>query len=176
MIRSLRPLEGALLIIAALLAFIIALTAGGSFHSPDWLPTPEPRDAAANAAPVRQAPSATLDSLSNTWKTPLFSTDRMPDAAVRQAGAQATSLAGLTLTGVIIDGSTRVAFLKQSGGQTLKVRQGDRLPNGWTLEQLGPMQARFGLDGRTEMLRLPAPRLPAPSTTPPLTLTNDPAP
>jgi general secretion pathway protein N len=176
MIRSLRPLEGALLVLAALLAVFIALTVGGGFRSPDWLPAPEPRDAAENAAPARQAPSATLDSLSNTWKTPLFSTDRAPDAAVRQAGAQATSLAGLTLTGVVIDGDTRIALLKQSGGKGLKVRQGDRLPNGWTLEQLDPAQARFGLDGRSEMLRLPAPRLPAPSTTPPITLTNDPAP
>ena len=48
------------------------------------------------------------------------------------------------------------------------------LPNGWTLERLDPTQASFGLDGRTEVLRLPAPRLPPPSTTPPITLTNDP--
>lgn len=172
---SLSALDWTLLGIATLLAALIALLLGGSFHSPDWLPPPEPRDPAAHGAPARQAPTASLDSLSNTWKTPLFSPDRSPDPAVRQTGAQATSLAGLTLTGVLIDGSTRVALLTQAGGKSLKVKQGERLPNGWTLEQLDPAQARFSLDGRVEALRLPAPRLPPPSTTPPITLTNDPA-
>lgn len=170
---SLRPLEWTLLGTATLLASTIALILSGSLHSPDWLPVPAPRDSAGQAAPVHEAPKASLDSLSNTWKTPLFSTDRSPDIAVRQ-NAQATSLAGLTLTGVIIDGSTRVALLKQSGGKALKIKQGDRLPNGWTLELLDPMQATFSLDGRSEVLRLPAPRLPPPSNTPPITLTNDP--
>ena len=174
MIGSLRPLEGALLGTATVLAATVALVLSGALHSPDWLPAPEPRDRAGHAAPVHEAPKASLDSLANTWKTPLFSTDRSPDIAVRQ-NAQATSLAGLTLTGVVIDGALRVALLKQSGGKSLKVKQGDRLPNGWTLEQLDPMQATFTLDGRSQALRLPAPRLPPPSSTPPITLTNDPA-
>ncbi|MEG5263647.1 hypothetical protein TRP66_05000 [Pseudomonas sp. JDS28PS106] len=172
--NSLRALDWALLGVATLLALLIALMLGGGLHAPDWLPAPAPRDPAAHTAQVRQAPTASLASLSNTWKTPLFSPDRSPDPAVRQTGAQATSLAGLTLTGVLIDGSTRVALLKQAGDKTLKVKQGERLPNGWTLERLDPTQASFGLDGRTEVLRLPAPRLPPPSTTPPITLTNDP--
>lgn len=174
MIGSLRPLEWTLLGTATLLAASIALVLSGSLHSPDWLPVPAPRTPTGPATPVHEAPKASLDSLSNTWKSPLFSTDRSPDIAVRQ-NAQATSLAGLTLTGVIIDGSLRVALLKESGGKPLKVRQGDRLPNGWTLEQLDPMQATFSLDGRSQALRLPAPRLPPPSSTPPITLTNDPA-
>jgi general secretion pathway protein N len=173
MSRHLRPLDWSLLGIAALLTGLIALMLGGGVHSPQWLPAPQPRDSSGPTAVVKHAPTASLDSLSNTWKTPLFSPDRSPDPAVRQAGVQATSLTGLTLTGVIIDGDTRVALLKQSGGKGLKVRQGDRLPNGWTLEDLGPMQASFGLDGRLQVLRLPAPRLPPPSTTPPITLTND---
>jgi general secretion pathway protein N len=173
MIRSMRPLDWTLLTLAALLAAVIGLLLGGVVHSPDWLPTPAPRDSALRAAPVHEAPMTSVESLSNTWKTPLFSTDRSPDAAVRQAGAQATSLAGLTLTGVIIDGSMRVALLKQSGGPAVKVKQGDRLANGWTLERLDPTQATFSLDGRSQVLSLPAPRLPPPSTTPPITLTND---
>ncbi|EPM81434.1 general secretion pathway protein N, partial [Pseudomonas syringae pv. actinidiae ICMP 18886] len=69
---------------------------------------------------------------------------------------QATSLAGLTLTGVIMDGSLRVALIKQASGPALKIRQGDRLPNGWTLDRLEPTQATFKLDERTQILRLPA--------------------
>ncbi|RMR05537.1 general secretion pathway protein GspN [Pseudomonas syringae group genomosp. 3] len=172
MTGSLRPLEWSLLALAALLAGLIALVLSGAAHSPDWLPEQAPRNPLDQKAQVHIAPSATLDSLANTWKTPLFSPDRSPDAAVRKA-EQATSLAGLTLTGVIMDGSLRVALIKQASGPALKIRQGDRLPNGWTLDRLEPTQATFKLDERTQILRLPALRLPPPSSTPPITLTND---
>ncbi|SHM70383.1 general secretion pathway protein N [Pseudomonas asturiensis] len=173
MIRSLRPLEWTLLSVAAVLAALASLILSGAAHSPHWLPEQAPRDPVDRAAQTHSAPTATLDSLANTWKTPLFSPDRSPDPAVRKSEAQATSLAGLTLTGVILDGTLRVALIKQASGPALKVRQGDRLANGWTLDQLDPMQATFSLDGRNETLRLPAPRLPPPSTTPPISLTND---
>ncbi|KPW45930.1 hypothetical protein [Pseudomonas syringae group genomosp. 3] len=172
MTGSLRPLEWSLLALAALLTGLIALIFSGAAHSPDWLPEQAPRNLLDQKAQVHSAPSATLDSLANTWKTPLFSPDRSPDAAVRKA-EQATSLAGLTLTGVIMDGSLRVALIKQASGPALKIRQGDRLPNGWTLDRLEPTQATFKLDERTQILRLPALRLPPPSSTPPITLTND---
>ncbi|MCD5995505.1 general secretion pathway protein GspN [Pseudomonas sp. CDFA 602] len=173
MIRSLRPFEWSLLGLAALLAGLVAMILSGVAHSPDWLPEQAPRNPTDQSAQVRSAPVATLDSLSNTWKTPLFSPDRRPDIAIRKADAQATSLAGLTLTGVILDGSMRVALIRQASGPALKVRQGERLANGWTLDTLEPMQATFSLDGNTQILRLPAPRLPPPSSTPPITLTND---
>ncbi|KPY85385.1 type II secretion system protein N [Pseudomonas syringae pv. tagetis] len=173
MTGSLRPLEWLLLALAALLAGLIALIFSGAAHSPDWLPEQAPRNPIDQKAQTHNAPSATLESLANTWKTPLFSPDRSPDMAVRKADAPATSLAGLTLTGVIMDGSLRVALIKQASGPALKIRQGDRLPNGWMLDRLEPTQATFQLDGRTQMLRLPALRLPPPSSTPPITLTND---
>ncbi len=116
MIGSLRPLEWSLLAVAAVLAALIGL------------PEQAPRNPVDQKAQAHSAPSATLDSLANTWKTPLFSPDRSPDVAVRNADVQASSLAGLTLTGVIMDGSLRVALLKQASGPALKVRQGERLP------------------------------------------------
>jgi general secretion pathway protein N len=174
MIRSLRPLDWALLALVALLAALIGLLLGGAVHSPDWLPPPAPRESTLHTAPVHEAPMTSVQSLSNTWKTPLFSTNRSPDVAVRQAGAQAaSSLTGLTLTGVIIDGSIRVALLKQSSGAALKMKPGDRLVNGWTLERLDPMQATFSLNGRSQVLSLPAPRLPPPLPPHPVTSTTD---
>ncbi|MFJ4143852.1 hypothetical protein [Pseudomonas sp. NPDC089734] len=176
MIHALRPLEWALLGLAAMLAALIALVLSGAAHSPDWLPEQAPRTPVNHSAQAHRAPEATLESLSNTWQTPLFSTDRSPDRAVQQASVQAASLVGMTLSGVIIDGSLRVALLRQSDGPALKIKQGQRLANGWTLDRVEPMQAVFSLDGRTQALRLPAPRLPPPSNTPPITLTNDSAP
>lgn len=173
MIRSLRPLELTLFGITALLAALAALIISGAAHSPGWLPEQAPRNPVDRAAQTHSAPTATLDSLANTWETPLFSTDRSPDKAVGKSDVQVASLSGLTLTGVVLDGTLRVALLKQASGPALKVKQGDKLGNGWTLEQLDPMQAIFSLDGRTQTLRLPAPRLPPPSTTPPISLTND---
>ncbi|MBA1231810.1 general secretion pathway protein GspN [Pseudomonas viridiflava] len=173
MMRSMRPLEWTLLGIAAVLAALAALILSGAAHSPDWLPEQAPRTSADRPAPTYSAPTVALDSLANTWKTPLFSTDRSPDLAVRKSDVQASSLAGLTLTGVILDGTLRVALLKQASGPAVKIKQGDTLANGWTLDRLDPMQATFSLDGRTQTLRLPAPRLPPPSTTPPISLTND---
>ncbi|WP_122499340.1 general secretion pathway protein GspN [Pseudomonas viridiflava] len=173
MIRSLRPLELTLLGITALLAALAALIISGTAHSPGWLPEQVPRNLVDRAAQTHSAPTATLESLANTWETPLFSTDRSPDKAVGKSDVQVASLSGLTLTGVVLDGTLRVALLKQASGPALKVKQGDKLGNGWTLEQLDPMQATFSLDGRTQTLRLPAPRLPPPSTTPPISLTND---
>lgn len=173
MMNALRPLEWALLGLATLLAALIALVLSGVAHSPDWLPEQAPRNLAHHSAQAPRAPEATLESLSNTWETPLFSTDRSPDRAVQQANVQVTTLTGMTLSGVIIDGSLRVALLKQNDGPPLKIRQGQRLANGWTLDSVEPMQAVFSLDGRTQALRLPAPRLPPPSNIPPITLTND---
>ena len=82
MIRSVRPLELTLLGITALLAALAALIISGTAHSPGWLPEQAPRNPVDRAAQTHSAPTATLDSLANTWETPLFSTDRSPDKAV----------------------------------------------------------------------------------------------
>lgn len=70
MTGSLRPLEWSLLALAALLTGLIALIFSGAAHSPDWLPEQAPRNPLDQKAQVHSAPSATLDSLANTWKTP----------------------------------------------------------------------------------------------------------
>jgi general secretion pathway protein N len=176
MIGSLRGFERCLLGLAAALAVLIAALFSGVGHSPHWLPERSPPTLPGDQRSVTQAPEASLQSLANTWQAPLFSTDRSPDQSTAQAQAPASSLAGLTLTGVVINGDLHVALLKQAEGPALKVNEGQQLPNGWTLQRLAPTQARFTLDGRKEVLRLPAPRLPAPSNTPPISLSHDSAP
>ncbi|WP_268796936.1 general secretion pathway protein GspN [Pseudomonas huanghezhanensis] len=174
MIGSLKTVEVALAGVAALLMLLIAGVLGGIGDSADWLPARAPRsNAQAQSAP--HVPVAELASLSNTWTSPLFSTDRSPDIALRKSG-QASSLAGLTLTGVILNGDVQVAFIRQKSGPALKVHRGERLPNGWTLDALTPLQARFVLDGRTESLSLPVLKLPPPSTQAPISLSNESAP
>lgn len=174
MINPLRPLEWGLLGIAGLLGVLMVGILSSLGDAPQWLPTPAP-DARTNAsAKVLVAPSATLDSLAGTWQAPLFSPDRSPDRTVGQA--EVSSLSSLTLTGIVLDGDLRVALLKRADGPALKVHQGQTLPNGWLLEHLTSRNARFVLDGRTQILSLPALRLPAPSTTPPITLPHESAP
>lgn len=171
MTGSLRPLEWTLIGIAAGLALLIALIASGTADSPDWLPEGTPRNLTDSGDKTHVAPKASLQSLSATWQAPLFSTDRTPDRST--AKAQATNLAGLTLTGVMIDGDLRVALIKRADGPPLKVHQGEALPNGWTLEKLTPTQADFSSDGRTQSLSLRALRLPSPSQTPPISLPRE---
>jgi general secretion pathway protein N len=170
MINTLRKSEWALLTLAGVLGLVIAGIVSGVASSPDWLPDAAPR-AQVESTKVSAAPTASLQSLAATWQTPLFSTDRSPDRAVGKT--QATSLAGLTLTGILLDGELRVALIKRADGPPLKIHQGQALPNGWTLEKLTPTQADFSSDGRTQSLSLRALRLPPPSTTPPISLPRE---
>lgn len=171
MIGSLKSFEMILAAVAAVLLLLIAGVLSGVGHSADWLDARAPRQNTAAQQPPN-VPAAELASLTNTWQTPLFSTDRTPDVSLRKS-TQASSLAGLTLTGVILNGDLQVAFIRQKSGPALKVHRGERLPNGWTLESLTPLQARFTLDGRTELLTLPVLKLPPPSTEPPISLSNE---
>src|SRR5471032_1576885 len=90
--------------------------------------------------------------------------------------ARVSSLANLTLSGIMITGNLQLAMLKQADGRPLTVRLGQTLPNGWRLEHLTPQYARFALDGRTQTLNLYAKRLPPPSTRSQITLPREPLP
>lgn len=171
MIRSLRYPEAALLCLTALLVALIIGILGGVADSPGWLPEQAARAPMKNPLPSQRAVSPSLESFAATWEAPLFSTDRSPDRATRQV--QVTNLAGLTLTGVMIDGDLRVALIKRADGPPLKIHQGQALPNGWTLDSLTATQARFTSDGRVQLLSLQVPRLPPSSTTPPISLPRE---
>lgn len=171
MTSALRYPEWALLGLATTLSLVIAGIVSGVGDSAHWLSETAARTRSHDAAKIQTAPSATLQSLSPTWQAPLFSTDRTADRVMAQA--QVSSLAGLTLSGILIEGELRVALIKRSDGPPLKIRQGQVLPSGWTLQKLTPMQAEFSFDGRLQTLQLHAPRLPPPSNTPPISLPRE---
>ncbi|MGY2252013.1 hypothetical protein [Pseudomonas reactans] len=172
MISRLRPVEWGLLGLSGLLGLLMAVILSSIGDEPQWLP-----EAPARAHPTAQvqiAPSVPLENLAATWQAPLFSPDRSPDRVVGRA--QVTSLANLTLSGIMITGNLQMAMLKQTDGRALTVRLGQALPNGWRLDHLTPQSARFSLDGRTQTLSLYAKRLPPPSNRPPITLPREPLP
>ncbi|MFA1029901.1 putative proteinral secretion pathway protein GspN [Pseudomonas syringae pv. helianthi] len=174
MIASLKAPELGLIAVAMLLLLLIACLLDGVARSPNWLPAVIPRQREASRQ-VPGLPVAQLSSLANTWQTPLFSTDRSPDVSPYQLELT-SSLNGLGLSGVIFTRDVQVAFIRQTNGPALKIRQGESLPNGWTLQTLTPLQAVFTSDGRTETLSLPALKLPSPSSEPPISLPYESAP
>lgn len=172
MISKLRPLEWGLLGLSGLLGVLMAVILSSIGDEPQWLPDAPTR--AHPTAQVQVAPSVPLEHLAATWQAPLFSPDRSPDRVVGKA--QVTSLANLTLSGIMITGNLQMAMLKQADGRALTVPLGQALPNGWRLDHLTPQSARFSLDGRTQTLSFYAKRLPPPSTRPPITLPREPLP
>lgn len=164
-------LERVLMAVALVLLALIALVLNGTWQSADWLPA-EPNHRPAVVAKTPSLSRVELPSLANSWQTPLFSVDRRPD--LQQSGTQAaSSLAGLTLTGVLLDGTVQLAFIKPATGPALKVRLNGPLPNGWTLRAISPTSATFGLGERNETLTVRRLRLPTPSTQPPLSLSRE---
>lgn len=171
MTRFPMTVERALMATAFVLLVLIALVLNGTWQSADWLAAePVHRPALVTKAPA--LPRVELPSLANAWHLPLFSVDRRPD--LRESDPQtASSLSGLTLTGVLLDGTVQLAFIKPATGPALKVRLNGSLPNGWTLRAISPTSATFGLGDRNETLTVRRLRLPAPSTQPPLSLSRE---
>lgn len=163
--------ERVLVAVALVLLALIALVLTGTWQSEGWRPA-EPNHRPAFVAKAPTLARVELPGLASSWQTPLFSVDRRPD--LQQSGTQAaSSLAGLTLTGVLLDGTVQLAFIKPATGPALKVRLNGPLPNGWTLRAISPTSATFGLGERNETLTVRRLRLPTPSTQPPLSLSRE---
>lgn len=145
---------------AALLAFCAWLLSGAG-RAPNWLP-PQPLSAVTTAtgATAVNVPELSDQRLARIWGVPLFSPERKPDAAALDRVAD-TGLAGLTLSGVVINGQAQWALLRQ-GPRSLRLKVGDRLTNGWLLEALSPREATFSHQGQQRRLNLVTPRLPPP--------------
>lgn len=164
---AISPLRGGLLILAAALTASAAAVLAGAGSAPNWLPAAPTHPLAAPRAAAIELPDVSLPSLAEAWRKPLFSPDRSPDQSTQGPSAD---LAGLVLTGVVVEADLKLALLRDSSGHTLRVHQGQAMANGWTLQQLSPLEAQFAYQGQTRSLRLPAPRLPAPSRAAMLTL------
>jgi general secretion pathway protein N len=161
-----------------LLALAIALAGVGAAvqlaasTQPAWLPPPDAQ-AVPVARDVHGLESLPQADLALVWAHPLFSPQRVPD---RQALAPATSLAGLSLTGVVMDGRGQWALLRLPDAHTTTLAVGKTLPNGWLLASVSPTTARFTFQGQETHLSLPMLHLPPASTTPAPTLPDVPTP
>lgn len=158
---------------AALLAGVTVLTAAavslamGAGQAVAWLPAgqvPEPAPAARSPT-LLALPS---QSLALTWQQSIFSPDRQPDLVAGKR--QASSLDGIRLTGVIIDGPAQWVLLRMPDDRHLKLAVGSTLDNGWTLAAATAQQATFTHEGQARTLSLPLLRLPPPSKAPLMTL------
>lgn len=163
--------DGVMMGIALALLTLIGLVLNGTWRAVDWLPAQTaPRPLI--VAPATLLPRPSLSSLANAWQAPLFSPDRRPDAAGHSNPA-ASSLNGLTLTGVLFNADVQLAFIKPASGPALKVRLNGQLQGGWTLDAITPTSATFSLGERHETLTVQRLRLPAPSSRPPLSLSRE---
>lgn len=161
------PLHAALGALALLLLALLAWLLTAPEPVPQWDAPARPGLPANVASSISLPPAPTLQSLANTWQAPLFSPNRQPDQANRQAPVAKASLAGLRLTGVVINGPLRVALLKQDG-RDISVREGAKLANGWLLKRVEPLNVQFEYQGQVQSLQLPAPRVPAAPQRPPV--------
>lgn len=144
---------------AALLALCVMLL-GGAGRDPQWLaPQPAPKATAAGATPA-SVPELPEQQWVMIWRQPLFSPKRQADAATIGRSAD-TGLAGLTLSGIVLNGQAQWALLRQ-GPRNFTLKVGQRLSNGWMLEALGPREATFSHQGQQRRLSLATPRLPPP--------------
>lgn len=130
----------ALLASTALLTALAASLTMGAGQSVDWLPAGPAREVAPAQAlqPVLPLPP---QALALTWQQSMFSPDRKPDLATGKA--QASSLDGISLSGVIIDGQAQWVLLRMPDKRHLKLAVGSSLDNGWTLTGATPQQATF---------------------------------
>lgn len=141
----------------------------GAGRTVDWLAASAPHEQppAAKAAELTALPE---QAVALTWQQSIFSPERKPDLATGKG--QATSLAGVHLSGVIIDGHAQWALLRLANQSTLKLAVGSQLDNGWTLTGVTPQTATFMHQGQRQQLSLPVLRLPPPSKAPAITLPN----
>lgn len=158
---------------AALMSALAISLAMGAGQSVNWLPAGEARAVASAARAPTIAPMPT-QTLALTWQQSMFSPDRKPDQVTGKN--QASSLDGVALSGVVIDGRAQWVLLRMPDKRNLKLAVGSTLDNGWTLTGATAQNATFTHQGQTRELRLPLLRLPAPSKAPLITLPDVPRP
>lgn len=152
--------------LAVLLGALCVWLASGVGSQPSWLTPGASTPPAALGQPNagQLPPMIEVQALSHVWRTPLFSPSRSPDVVQRSA-EPGLDLGGLKLTGIVIADGVRQALFRQADGRDLALREGGAL-GGWRLQRIEEQAVQFELDGRSQRLRLPAPRLPNMNSTP----------
>jgi general secretion pathway protein N len=126
-----------------------------------WLPADKTSHASAPRVTAPVLADLSAEQREVAWQKPLFSADRQPDAIKPQASSQ--QLAGVRLSGVVVDGADCWALLRLADQRSLKLRLGDALDSGWVLKHVEATRVTFERQGQTHTLNLPVPRLPAPA-------------
>jgi general secretion pathway protein N len=163
----------ALLASTTLLAVTAISLAMGAAQTVNWLPPGEIRESTPAAKPLTIS-LLSPQALALTWQQSIFSPERKPDPVTGKN--QASSLDGISLSGVVIDAQAQWVLLRMPDKRSLKLAVGGTLDNGWTLTAATPQQATFSYQGQTRELRLRLLRLPAPSTAHVITLPDVPTP
>lgn len=127
----------------------------------EW-PTSSPVSATrqTETAPLPQRSVVDLQTFSAVWELPLFVDQRRPDPQDPNTGLPPPTLDNLILTGVIVAPPLRVALLRQNGDQVLSAKEGDVLPNGWTLTQVEELKVELAYGENRHTLEISSPKLP----------------
>jgi len=123
-------------------------------------PAPAPVAGQAEVAPLAERSVVDLQTYSAVWELPLFADQRRPDPQDPNAGVPPPTLDDLVLTGVIVAPPLRVALLRQSGDQVLSAKEGDVLPNGWSLAQIEEQKVELTYGENRHTLEVSSPKLP----------------
>lgn len=121
---------------------------------------PAPAPAEPEAAQPAERSVVDLQTYSAVWELPLFADRRRPDPLDPNAGTPPPALDDLVLTGVIVAPPLRVALLRQSGDQALSAKEGDVLPNGWSLAHIEEQKVELAYGEKRHTLEISSPKLP----------------
>jgi general secretion pathway protein N len=103
---------------------------------------------------------ADLQTFSAVWELPLFAEQRRPDRQGADVGNPPPALDDLMLTGVVVAPPLRVALFRRSGNEVLSVKEGDPLPNGWSLAHIEEQKVELTFGEHRHTLQISSPRLP----------------
>lgn len=152
------PYMLAVLLLSAMWFYLLATEAPVQWPVSDPAPTAAAGQAESTA--LAERPVVDLQTYSAVWELPLFADQRRPDPLDPNAGTPPPPVDDLVLTGVIVAPPLRVALLRQSGDQVLSAKEGDVLPNGWSLAHIDEQKIELAYGEKRHTLEISSPKLP----------------
>ncbi|KAF1051127.1 MAG: hypothetical protein GAK43_02550 [Stenotrophomonas maltophilia] len=120
----------------------------------EWVPVAAPASVSADARVLESTDVSAAADLSPAWQQPLFSPQRQPDPVLATAQPGAPGMESFSVTGIVLTASLRITMLRQGSEPPVKVREGDQLPNGWSVAAIFDRHVLFKLDNREQTLWL----------------------